>query len=822
MDFTKAINMALDNKSLLFLGAGYSLGATAINGKNLLTAPQLAEKLCELAHITKTTNLMDAADDYIDEVADIDQVIETLSKYLKAKKVEPYHQKIAQIPWRCVFTTNYDNVYELACLNESKNYKIATMSDSIQAIGAKENLVVHLNGMIERLDRNTIQTEFKLSNSSYLTSEFINSLWYEKFIREAEISKSIFFIGYSLYDIDIKRILNAHPTLKEKTFFILPNFATEREKKIACKFGTLIEKTTEEFSQTLTKSQERFIPTTKEPLLTSFELTNDRTYSTTPIRIHYDDVFELFFLGNYDKNKIYQSLLSESKDRYYIKRKELLDIFSIIKDGSCKNILIQSDFGNGKTLLIEGLKALCAKNGLPCYQLIEHSNSSVAELDYILKKTNKQILIIEDYNRYTHLLKQISISRPDNLILILSERTAINDIFIDRLSKNLSITEQQEDLRIFNINILDDESITELVETFNDYGLWQDFSNENFYTKIKTISINCKGAFAHTLLKAIKSSDIEKRLRNIYDELKDNSAYRDIVTTICIFSSISYNIDVQTVLNILDNPIRNSVTFETNPAVREIFNTNTYQISLKSSILAKHIISTFLNANHVVSILIKTYEYCNKRNQGHNNKYFLVMRELDKFSNIQDLLPREQRLQSSADYFDGIGALNNNSSNYHYWLQYAISKTVYEDFPQAKTMFNSAYSLYRKKNTKTRNNMLDNHYARFLLLRAIKTDNHSSYTIFKKANTIVQRQIHLVKETEHFPYRCTILYPDYFRKEISNLTEDNILHFMVQLRQILKQIKKIPSPLQYNRNVSISRTNLTKLLHTIESSLEQI
>ena len=78
---------------------------------------------------------------------------------------------------------------------------------------------MHLNGFIDRLDRNTIGSEFKLTESSYLTASLIDSEWIMVFRNDLKLARAVFFVGYSLYDLDIKRILNESPHLR-KTFFI--------------------------------------------------------------------------------------------------------------------------------------------------------------------------------------------------------------------------------------------------------------------------------------------------------------------------------------------------------------------------------------------------------------------------------------------------------------------------------------------------------------------------------------------------------------------------------------------------------------------------
>lgn len=815
MDFKEAIEVALQGESLLFIGAGFSIGAIAVNGNKLLTAPQLAQELCRLCDCDATDNLMDAADDYIDATNDLDEVVNVLSSHLKVKNTEYFHREIASVPWRCVFTTNYDNAYELASLEIGKDYKAITLSNVVKNIGKNDNIVVHLNGMIETLNKSNIHDEFKLSDSSYLTNDFMNSEWYDKFIREAEIARSIFFIGYSMYDIDIKKILSAHPALKEKTFFIIPSFSEDRTKRTVSKFGKLIEKTTEEFSKDIISAKSNFQIKEKPELFTSFEIMNYNSYSTNPQTITNDDAFELFFYGKIDRNKIYHCISHGECCNYYIIRKELGDIMSLIQNTNTQNILIQSEFGNGKTLLIEGIKASCARAGIPCAQLIEENEDTSREIDRILQNTKKQVVIFDGYHKYLKSLKHVCASRPTNTVAIITERTAFYDIYHGKLSGIMDI-DSNEGISVIKLDTMDQKSVESIINCFEAHGFWQDLSSYSLVQKNNFINNKCNASIANTLLEALKSQDISNRLKEVFGELNKNAIYRDITVSACILLTVTTSFNVQTILDIIKKKMRNTIVFESNPAYRQLFDQGTYRLSFKSPILARHILTNLTPADTIVSILIKIYTYFSEKRS--TPEHFSIMREFDKFSTIQSLLPDANKLQSASKYFDAIGGMNGNTHNFHYWLQYAIAKTVYDDFDQAGVMFKSAYSYYAKKHPGQYHNMLDNHYARFLLLRATKGNHEfSDYSYFKEANTIVQRQIHHPKETLHFPYRCSVIYSDYFKRMRAEMSPEENDHFTNQVIQILKKIDSLPDPVQNYRDILKTKSDLTSLLKSLDN-----
>ena len=71
------------------------------------------------------------------------------------------------------------------------------------------------------MNRQNINTEFKLTYSSYVSPmSFEKSSCYYFFKKDLDNSNAIIFIGYSVYDIEIAKIL-FEGKYKEKTIFIV-------------------------------------------------------------------------------------------------------------------------------------------------------------------------------------------------------------------------------------------------------------------------------------------------------------------------------------------------------------------------------------------------------------------------------------------------------------------------------------------------------------------------------------------------------------------------------------------------------------------------
>lgn len=131
MEIREAIIHALDGDAILFIGSGFSLGAINEGNKKIETATPLAHKLlaeCDFEEKDFTNDLGIASRIYQSAKSEID-LIEFLRKEYTAIDVTPEQEIIAQINWQRIYTTNYDNVFELACEKNKKKIQSVTLSD---------------------------------------------------------------------------------------------------------------------------------------------------------------------------------------------------------------------------------------------------------------------------------------------------------------------------------------------------------------------------------------------------------------------------------------------------------------------------------------------------------------------------------------------------------------------------------------------------------------------------------------------------------------------------------------------------------------------
>lgn len=218
-------------KVVLFLGSGFAYNAKHPDKKQAPLGKELGDLISDkflngnykdgsLAYISdlaiSTSNLYDVQN-YIHEI---------FSKY----KPNENHLKYACLPWRAIFTTNYDTILEDAYSStETKNVQdlsVVVQNTPIDQIYKTPNTIPYfkLHGCITHI--NDDKLPLILSSDQYLKHLDNRDRLFKKF-EELSQDFSIIFIGYSNQDHNIRAILAKLEALKEgrpRSYMVSPGF----------------------------------------------------------------------------------------------------------------------------------------------------------------------------------------------------------------------------------------------------------------------------------------------------------------------------------------------------------------------------------------------------------------------------------------------------------------------------------------------------------------------------------------------------------------------------------------------------------------------
>ena len=781
MELNNVIDLLFEGNCVLFAGAGASLTATNIKDENLISAANLTNRLYDLCGLSSDNNLSNAVDEYLEKFGE-QSLITLLKELCTVKSIQDEHKIIGSVNWKRIYTTNYDNVLELSYTQNNKILTPVTLSDNPYHYKDKSTLAIHLNGYINSLTPDKLNNEFKLSEVSYLTNDFINSDWGTMFRNDLKTSDAIFFVGFSLnYDLDLKRIIYATPDILEKCFFVLSENENKTTLRNIKKYGNPIPIGLQKFTQLITERRKIYIP--KSKIQTRFMCFKRPPESTLLPDIRDKDFYKLLVEGDVNPSILQHSLFSPQDYPYYIHREKLDKVLNVIENGA-KNVLITSDLGNGKTLFIKGLSYLLKKQGYDVIEFDKYYASVDREIEAICTKVDKPVIIVESYSHHFDILSSIKTFRNSDVVLIVSERSLINDLVFPKYESMID-----NDYYPVDLNILTEQEIDDMVYLLNRYGLWGEFASYNDYRKRELISdtTGCRKHIRLLLLKLLKSQDIISRFKDAISTVQEKRNFYEAITLILVSKVFNFNMELDDLVYALDDEILNKPTFQTNPVVREFINFDEGRIVVKSAILSETILSNIMSSRGIVDTLIKVCKRLDNRRDDKNIK--IILKEVISFSNLQRILQKDTNEYkfNILRFFEEIRNMKHCQSNPHYWLQYAIARLSEREYDLADSYFKTAYS-FASKIDWFDTYQIDNHYARHIIENEIYNGTkETAMSQFLKVHKILSNPNERHK-TRHYPFKVAQNYFPFYETYYSSLTKQDKKIFIHSCNEILSRI----------------------------------
>ena len=812
MDLHTAIKHAIDGTAVLFLGSGASVGATPIVGEKFLTGRELAVELSGFAGLKPPSeDLNFAAQRYRKVVSDA-KLVELLQGYFSASTVTESHRRLSEIRWHGIYTTNYDNVIERAFSERKRKLVPLTPDQDTRYHTSHKNGILHINGYIDTLTPSTLGTSFKLTNTSYLTEAFANSNWSFVFRRNLETARAIIFLGYSMYDIDIQRIMFGGDALKDKTIFIeqAGKSKEEVESSLQIDFGEVFPIGLEGFWNEYDIISKSYIP---EDLSSTYFAFEEIQPQANPEPLRDDDVFAMLLAGNARADIVWSTITGSLTTPYYIVREQISKSMAAINQGA-RNIVVTSDLANGKTLFCLGLCCNLASQGYRVFWLKDNVDDTAEEMDRLCALPGKVALIIENYSRRLDEVRQVQTKRGDELLLIASGKTSLHEVYSTDLAEILEAAETIE----LDINILTSSDLSALEVLLNTYKLWGDRDALPQRTKRQFLVRECGQQLSGVLLEIVKSPEIQKRFHGLFESFNQNSAVTDVIVAASVLKLLGFNNPREILISeVLNSNYLYTLDFKQNPVTRELLTFSSGGIVTRSSILAKFGLNSFSDARQLVDRLIKIAINAHDRGES-SDLYFGIYRDLVTFSILQSMLPEKGKRDSLIRFYEGVKNLRAAKNHPHFWLQYAIARLASDrpdDLRMAKLFLDSAYAHAAKRsNYHTRH--LDNVLARYWIQHSLTVPEISSALLeFADGHALL---IKLARtELTESPYKVARMYLTFYNTKKAVMSDSQKLMLKKMSEGILDLIPRLSEHVQAHPTVKFCRSDLQSLLADFEA-----
>lgn len=204
--------------SVLFLGSGFSLGATNIRNQHVPTSEQLKAELARHLDVDAGRYDLKVLSEALASRSN-SLLHQVLYELFTIKEVHGDQLEILQNRWLRIYTTNYDDAAEFSQRHHFKRFSSYNYNDS-KPKRLDFNSIVHLHGSVGQLTQDNALDQLILTERSYARQHFESSAWYDDFLRDLRFCNAIFFVGYSLSDHHIAALLLQNPLAIEKTYFI--------------------------------------------------------------------------------------------------------------------------------------------------------------------------------------------------------------------------------------------------------------------------------------------------------------------------------------------------------------------------------------------------------------------------------------------------------------------------------------------------------------------------------------------------------------------------------------------------------------------------
>ncbi len=814
MDLQTAIKHVLDGNALLFLGSGFSAGANPVEGSKFLTGKELALHLSRLAGLNPPTDELNfAAQRYRKAVSD-HKLVQTLQGLFTAAQVSESHRKIADLPWKAIYTTNYDDVLERAYAERKRTIASITCNLDSREYTAKKNSVVHINGFIKTLNSEELNASFKLTNTSYLTESFSKSNWSFLFRRALETCRTCIFIGYSMYDLDIQRIIFSADAAKLKTIFIERQGKTKDEilNSLQIDFGEVFPIGLDGFLEEVALISAKYIPQDTEKVLFAFE---ELKPAETADAFRDDYLFDLILKGEPRTQYIQDKLSGNPSVPYFIKRDRHEHVLAAIR-ADTKNVVIHADMANGKTLFLLGIACSLESLGTRVFWLRDDADDVAREIEYICSLESNIALVVENYASRLDELKLIQLKRPDGLILLLSAKTSSHEVFGEDL---LSILDAGSTIE-FELDQLARGDLPELNHILSTYKLWGERDAWSAERKTKYLEVDCDRQMSAVLLDIVKSPAVQQRFKALFDSFQDDSPTSDVMVAASVLSLLGFSRPSESVISeLLNSNYLYSIEFRRNPIVKELLSLGSGSIIPRSSVLARHGLITFSDAKALIKRFIKIAE--NAHDLGRDSQlYFGIYKNLVTFSTLQQMLPDRGKRDALILFYEAIKNLRSAQTHPHFWLQYAIARLASDradDLPKAKLFLDAAYA-HAQKRSGYHTRHMDNVKARYLIRHSSMIQEINSALLeLSDGHKLLLAQVRV--ETSTAPFNVAKLYLNFYNSRKADLGPLGRKMLLAFANQILEYIPKLPDHIKSERAVVHAQLDLKSMVTDITNTM---
>lgn len=788
MNIQEAMQYALDGNAILFTGGGFSYGALNINDKHFITGESLRDYLALECGIAKTKSTLSSVADYhIKYHNGCQPLIETLTSLFSLKEVTDAHRSIMSIKWKRVYTTNYDEVAEVAAAQNNIFLKSITLSSECFK-PATQKVCVHINGHIKNLTENTLMKEFKLSDTSYDAEILRGKPWFDFMEKDFLSAKAIFVVGFSLAgDLDISRIL-AVPAISSKLVFINKPNMDPIDKNVLEKYAPVYEIGIDKFANCIVEEKKKYIPS---PVIsTPFEsFVYEHMRAENPDTASLQDLTHFYSLGKLNDALFSRDTFGNYK---YIAPRKALDI--MIKNLYSKKVFLAiSTLGNGKTIFCNMVRHELNQFDVNVYFFTKQLVDIEYEVSEICKNKKKSVVIMDDYYKHIDILNYFYVYGCENVSFVLTSRQSKMTTNYRKLVNALHI--QEDEIQpLYLYSLVDDEPYMFAKVLSDNKILPEKIGSTRIDIITEYFKVNCNSSIANIVLDFYNNHGIREELINLIQTAisEENEDIHDLCVLALCSSVMNLGLSFSDMLFLLNiDYIR--LNYQASPLLVELFNINDDSIEITSSIIAKSLLYTIIPSQNLMKVLLKAVTESNKLYK-HDSKYKEILKAILSHTNYEPLIRISTiNLSCIVKFYNEIRNLEFCKENPFYWEQFASICIEAGDYVTANQCVQSAYVCAKSIIGFTPFQIATIHGELLLKelqdkLRTSVVDVNSCIDTLVEAHTLFVKYYTHPENNHYHIFSCTQIYLTIFSMIKEKMSARHFSIYIEKLTDILKRM----------------------------------
>jgi hypothetical protein len=521
------INAIESGQSILFLGAGFSRGALNQLQRPIRDGWELTSFFLDECQITDKNDydLETASEEYSSQKGEL-QLTETLFKNFMSIQLTDAQRTVICQPWYRIYTSNYDDIIERVSHIDNKPISIKEIADPVEPPSSQRTQVIHIYGSITKVSPQEFRRSFLLTESQRDNSPFLTSAWIWRFNDDVLTAPAIIFCGFSLRDIDLRRLLGRlPPQVHDKTYFVDHPSASRPTIQRLARFGKVELVGVDGFAKALNKKRLAPAPNNSTALPRSVDELIFRTQTMAAIKS--PDIENLIVAGQFRLELLSQRDIDGEPGSYLIKRSRA-SFERATRLSPARPIVAHSDIGNGKTIFALQAAYTYSTAGYRIFHLRGEPEDVSDIVSFFQQVKGKCVVIADDLSRFRTLVaKIIGIGRDDIRVIA----TARSNFFeagralIDTRLGNQSFIE-------IDLNLAPPDELNRIVQYLVENGLLQHRAELNSLERLRFVREECGGQLRDVILSLFETGALHERVLRLVDSINELS--RDVYDLIVL------------------------------------------------------------------------------------------------------------------------------------------------------------------------------------------------------------------------------------------------------------------------------------------------